>query len=365
MSEDDAEKSHEPSQRKLDEARRKGDLPRSADLVSGAALTGFLIAVLALGAGAVQRFGTAGAAFLDGSAARWSSLARVRGPGVPEVDPWAFVGEAVLAFGLLLAVPWVLVLATVLATGGLSFAPDKLMPRLSRISPLAAASQRFGRNGLIDFVKNLAKAGLMIAALWFFGRGQSEAILGAFSLAPLMAAARIAALAVAALKVIVPIALLMGVADYLLQRFRFTARHRMTRQEVMDEYKQSEGDPHVKGQRRQRGREIAMNRMIADVATADVVIVNPTHYAVALRWTRKSGRPPVCVAKGTDTVAARIREAAAAAGVPVRSDPPTARALHAAVDVGREIRPEHFAAVAAAIRFAETMRKRARERRGT
>jgi flagellar biosynthetic protein FlhB len=104
--------------------------------------------------------------------------------------------------------------------------------------------------------------------------------------------------------------------------------------------------------------------MLADVPKADVVIVNPTHYAVALRWDRESRRAPVCVAKGVDEVAARIREAAAMAGVPVRSDPPTARALHASVEIGREILPEHYAPVAAAIRFAEKMRRRARERRG-
>ena len=136
----------------------------------------------------------------------------------------------------------------------------------------------------------------------------------------------------------------------------------MTRQELLDEMKQSDGDPHVKGQRRRRAEAIATQRMLADVPKADVVIVNPTHYAVALRWDRGSGRAPVCVAKGVDEVAARIREAASLAGVPIRSDPPAARALHASVDLGQEILPEHFAAVAAAIRFAETMRAKARRR---
>lgn len=107
-----------------------------------------------------------------------------------------------------------------------------------------------------------------------------------------------------------------------------------------------------------------MNRMLADVPKADVVVVNPTHYAVALQWNRRAGRAPVCLAKGTDEIAARIREAAAAAGVPIHSDPPTARALHAVIDIGREIRPEHYAPVAAAIRYAERMRKRARDRKG-
>jgi flagellar biosynthetic protein FlhB len=100
--------------------------------------------------------------------------------------------------------------------------------------------------------------------------------------------------------------------------------------------------------------------MLADVPKADVVIVNPTHFAVALKWSRRKGAAPVCVAKGVDEVAARIRAAAAEAGVPIHRDPPTARALHATVNLGEEVRPEHYRAVAAAIRFAERMRSRAR-----
>ena len=111
-------------------------------------------------------------------------------------------------------------------------------------------------------------------------------------------------------------------------------------------------------QRRQRGQEIATNRMLQDVGTADVVVVNPTHYAVALKWNRKARGAPICVAKGVDDVAARIRERAAEAGVPIHSDPPTARAIHANVEIGQQIQPEQYRAVAAAIRFAETMRKR-------
>jgi flagellar biosynthetic protein FlhB len=133
----------------------------------------------------------------------------------------------------------------------------------------------------------------------------------------------------------------------------------MTRQEMTEEHKESEGDPHFRAHRRQRGQEIAMNRMLRAVPEADVVLVNPTHYAVALKWNRKDGRAPVCIAKGRDEVAARIRERANAAGVPVHRDPPTARALHAALDIGDEIGREHYQAVAAAIRFAEAMRKKA------
>lgn len=105
-----------------------------------------------------------------------------------------------------------------------------------------------------------------------------------------------------------------------------------------------------------------MSQMMQDVPGADVVIVNPTHYAVVLKWSRTAGSAPVCVAKGQDAVALKIREIASEAGVPIRSDPPTARALHATTRIGDEIAPEHYEPVAAAIRFAEDMHRRARER---
>ena len=158
------------------------------------------------------------------------------------------------------------------------------------------------------------------------------------------------------------IAVTIAGVDLVWQRFDHARRLRMSYQDLREEARQSEGDPHMKAQRRSRAEAIATNRMLLDVPKADVVIVNPTHYAVALKWSRAKGSAPVCVAKGEDEVALRIREVAATAGVPVHSDPPTARALHATVEIGREIAPEHYRAVAAAIRFADRMRQAARAR---
>ncbi|MHA1527614.1 MAG: EscU/YscU/HrcU family type III secretion system export apparatus switch protein, partial [Alphaproteobacteria bacterium] len=136
----------------------------------------------------------------------------------------------------------------------------------------------------------------------------------------------------------------------------------MSHQELKDEGKQAEGDPHIRAQRRERAHQIANNRMLLAVPEADVVIANPTHYAVALKWPRHDGSAPVCLAKGVDEIALAIRARAAEAGVPVQTDPPTARSLHGLVEVGQEIRPEHYQAVAAAIIFADEMRRKARER---
>ena len=151
-------------------------------------------------------------------------------------------------------------------------------------------------------------------------------------------------------------------ADLAMTRFHWRRDLMMSKQEIKDENKQAEGDPYMRASRRERGREIANNRMLHDVATADVVITNPTHYAVALKWSRTERSVPFCVAKGDDELARRIRMRAEQEGVPIHSDPPTARSIHALVDVGKPIHPEHYKAVAAAIVFADKLRQQKRER---
>ena len=217
--------------------------------------------------------------------------------------------------------------------------------------------------GLFEFAKSTVKLVVYAVILAVFLKGRMPQILAVPHLSPGMAMAGMFRICIDFLLLVVVVAGVVAIADYLWQYFDLRHRNRMTHQEVKDEVKQSEGDPHVKQQRRQKGTQIALNQMLGDVPEADVVIVNPTHYAVALKWDRASNAAPVCVAKGVDEIAARIRERAAEAGVPLHRDAPTARALHAAVEIGEEIRPEHYRPVAAAIRFAETMRKRAGSRR--
>lgn len=359
MSEDDDNKEHEPSQKKLDDARERGDIVRSADLTAAAGFGGFLIAALAFGQAAVMGLGEAGKTYL----AQIDQIAGSAG----RHPPWGSFGWAlaiclpVLPFFVL---PGLGSLGALFAQRALIFSGDKIAPKLSRINPFANAKQKFGRSGLFEFAKSTLKLGLVGSLFgWFLFSRMPEIILSL----QLEAAPASAMLADLIIRFVVLITLITGIVggfDYLWQYFEHIRRNRMTRQEMVDEFRQSEGDPHMKSARRNRAYEIAMNRMMADVPKADVIIVNPTHYAVALKWNRASGRAPVCLAKGTDEVAARIREAAMSAGVPIHSDPPTARALYATIEIGREIRAEHYAPVAAAIRFAEKMRKRARERRG-
>jgi flagellar biosynthesis protein FlhB len=355
--EDEADKEHDASQQKLDQARKEGDLPKSVDLQMAVTIGGLLLAFFSFGAWAMERAGTAGMVILD-QADRLSSLVMASGSGP--------IGGIVLAFALppiaLVLLAPVLVVALLIATRGIVFAPAKLAPKLSRISPIATAKQKFGLEGLVEFAKSVTKLSLVSAILYVFLASRFEDILASLYLTSAMSAALLVRLLLEFLFILFLIQLALGGVDYLWQIHRHGQRNRMSRKEVLDEFKDNEGDPHLKAARRQRAQVVATNRMLTDVATADVVVVNPTHYAVALKWDRKKGGAPVCVAKGVDEIATKIRERAATHGVPIHSDPPTARAIHATVEIGQEIRTEQYRAVAAAIRFADAMRKRARRR---
>ena len=354
---DEADKEHDASQQKLDDARKDGDIPRSVDLQTAAATGGLLLALISLGAWAVERAGTAGMVVLD-QADRLSTLVLAGGSGPIAGLILSFAGPPI---ALLLVAP-VLVLALLFATRGVVFAPTKLAPKLSRISPISTAGQKFGMEGLVEFAKSTLKLGIVGVVLYQLLAARLEDILASLYLTPAMSAALMSRLVLEFLFIVFLIQLALGGVDYLWQIFRHRQRHRMSRKEMMDEFKESEGDPHLKSARRQRAQEVATNRMLTDVASANVVVVNPTHYAVALKWDRTKGGAPVCVAKGVDEIAAKIRERAAEHGVPIHSDPPTARAIHATVEIGQEIRVEQYRAVAAAIRFADAMRRRARKR---
>ena len=349
QSQDEDDKQHDPTERRLQQAREKGEVAKSQDVITAAAYAGFLIAAVAIGPQALRNAGSGAARFLDHA---WGNDGLVVAP-----DRLAAFGPFLMAF---LIVPGLAALLAVVAQRALVFVPDRIQPKLSRISPLQGAKNRFGRSGLFDFLKSAAKLGILGVALWLWLAARLDRVLLSMQASPGQSVVVMLQMIVEFLMVVTLIAATIGGIDLLWQKAEHRRRNRMSRQDLIEEQKESEGDPQTKAQRRQRGMDIATNRMLADVAKADVVIVNPLHYAVALRWERGSGRAPVCVARGVDEIAARIRERAALANVPLHRDPPTARALYASVDIGQEILPEHYRAVAAAIRFAVRLRKQAR-----
>jgi len=355
---DSAEKEHEPTQKRLDEARERGEVPRSQDLTTAATYAGLLLAAVVSGPASLQGLGGIGARLL-GEADRLASQMS-QGGAAAVGGILTEVASACVPFFLF---PAGAALVAVIGQRALIFSPEKLEPKLSRISPVTTFGHKFGVEGLFEFGKSTVKLLVIAGVLGLFLMDRFDEIMATMAFDPRQMTLVLLRLSVAFLMLVLLVATAFGGLDYVWQMAQHLHRNRMTRQEMIDEFKLSEGDPHTKAQRRQRGQEIAMNQMMQEVSKADVVIVNPTHYAVALKWNRADRQAPVCVAKGIDEVAARIREAASLAGVPIRRDPPTARALYAVVEMGDEIRPEQYRAVAAAIRFAEAMRKRARARR--
>jgi len=352
------EKSFEPTQAKLDEARKRGDVPRSAEVNAAASYLGLLLVLVAGGAWTLDRAAAALLIFIDQPD---RLMGVVLGPGGIAVSG-GIIWEALVAFGPVFVVPIAAVLASLFAQQAIVFSATKIEPKLSKISILSNAKQKFGPTGIVEFLKSTIKLAAISGALFYVLLRDADQMIGAATADPRVLGAMLIEVLVALLTITCIIAITIGGIDLLWQRFDHRRKLRMSFQDMREESKQSEGDPHMKSQRRARGQAIAMNQMLLDVPKADVVIVNPTHYAIALKWSRSKGSAPTCVAKGEDAVALRIREIAATARIPVHSDPTTARALYASVEVGREIAPEHYRAVAAAIRFADRIRKAGKAR---
>ncbi|MBF9042649.1 flagellar type III secretion system protein FlhB [Rhodobacterales bacterium HKCCE4037] len=354
-----SDKPFDPTPRKLEEARKKGEIVRSTDLNTAIIYGGFLLSGAMLAPWLMERIGL----LTQASLGRADTLApALLGPGGagPAVG---LLSGALLATAIVALIPAGLLIVALIGQRALLFTPSKLALKLNRISILGNAKQKFGPQGMFQFGKSAAKLFLVSVFLAVYLWARAEQILVSIYATPGQILELLGHLSLDFLMVIAGMTALIGVLDWFWEWSQLQLRNRMSRQEIMDETKSAEGDPHFKNERRARGQSIAMNQMMADVPTADVIVVNPTHYAVALKWDRGGGGVPTCVAKGVDEVARRIREAAAEAGVPIYSDPPTARALHAGIEVGGVILPDQYRAVAAAIRFADLMRAKAKAAR--
>ncbi len=358
-SEDDGqEKSFEPTHRRLEQAREKGDVPRSVDLNATAAYAGLLGVLIAISGGVGRDVMDALAPFL-GNVHRFEGVLLAPG-GLDLVG--AAVGQALLAVAPVFVVPAVLVLASLLAQQAIVAAPDKLSPKASRVNPIEVAKNKFGPTGLVEFAKSAVKMMLVSGAVWLWLVAETPNLVGLVVTDARGLPRHLADAAVSLLTVILVIAGAIAALDWLWQVFDHQRKLRMSYEELKKDSKETEGDPYLRQARRRRAEELATNRMLLDVPKSDVVIVNPEHYAVALKWSRAKGAAPKVVAKGVDAVAQSIRVRAMEAGVPIHRDPPTARALHATVEIGHEIDEEHYRAVAAAIRYAEDVRRRAAAR---
>ncbi|MCV6597530.1 MAG: flagellar type III secretion system protein FlhB [Mangrovicoccus sp.] len=359
--EEDTEKPYEATPRKLEEARKRGEIPKSNDLITAGGFLGFFLAAGLFGASSLQQLGT----LLTAMIAQSHEFAPVLlGDGGRSLGG-GLIGRLFSSLSPWLILPALTALVVILAQRSLTFSGKKLEFKLSRISIIANFKNRFGRAGLFEFAKSFSKLIIISCALGFFLRERWPNLMRSMALEANAGAAVMLQLSLGFLTAVIGIFTLIGIIDFLWQYAEHLRKNRMSHQELKDETKQSEGDPYLKQERRERGMSIAANRMMAEVPDADVVLINPEHYAVALKWDRSPGSAPVCVAKGVDHIALKIRETATEAGVPIHRDPPTARALYATTELDQQIAPEHYRAVAAAIRFAEKMREKAKHRDGS
>jgi len=352
---DPESKTEEATPRKLEEARKKGDVAKSPDVAAAMSLAG-AVAVLLVGGGYFSRqMAEDMLPFLAEPHAMIGGLEAGAGVEIGMRAVWAVTP---FLAALMLAV----VIGGVggnLAQSGFLFTAEKLKPKWSTLSPMSGFKRIFGPDGIVQFIKTFLKLVAIGAVCWMVLKPHTRELenLAAMSPAMILPFARdlAASLMIAAL---VFLGFTAG-ADFIWQKFRFAKRMRMTKEETKEDYKQTEGDPHVKGKLRQIRMQRSRQRMMQAVPTATVIVTNPTHYSVALRYEPDQGDgAPVCVAKGVDAVALRIRELATESGVPIVENVPLARALYAAVEVDDVIPREHFEAAAKVIGFVMQGRKR-------
>lgn len=343
----DSDKTEKPTPKKLREARQQGQVPRSADLGAWAVvLAATYLAPLLLHQGG-PRLARLFEQIRDliGHPTQAGALAVL-------VDGATVAAVLAVPFGLVLAV---VAFAAGAAQGGVHVASKAAKPKLSRLNPVQGLKRIFGPHAGWEAVKTVVKTGLAAYLVHRTISALQPLLLGAGSL-PLGEVLRIMGTTVMALMRDVSLAgLAMGLVDYAYQRRRVGKQLRMSRHDVKQEHKQSEGDPLLKGAIRSKQLAMSRNRMMSSVREADVVLVNPTHVAVALRYQPERGAPRV-VAKGAGHVAARIREQAEKHRVPMVSDVPLARAVHAACDLDQEIPAELFTAVAQVLAFVLALR---------
>lgn len=354
------ERTHEASEGKLEKSRKKGEFARSLDTQAALAYLGFSVAVFLAGSWSASFIGETLMVFL----ARPHDLVDLFfGPAISPMTGQIAV-RLIAASAPFFVLPMTAILILLISRRAIVLAPSKLKPKLSRISPVSNAKQKYGPQGLMEFTKSAIKLTAVVAVLGYAVSSEIDHLSGYARIGTRSFPELLERQFWNVMWGVLILSLAVGILDMTWQRHSHLKRMRMTHQEMKDESKQSEGDPHMRQSRRERARKIADNRMLLDVPNSDVVIVNPTHYAVALSWDRGGESVPRCVAKGVDEMAHSIRRRAEQGGVPIHEDPPTARSVHSLVDVGHLIQPEHYKAVAAAIVFADKMRAIERERQG-
>jgi len=348
-------KSEDPSQKRLEDAREKGDVVKSQEVTTWFMLGGSALVFSALAP-------SASAGLVEPLRILLANADQYEIGGPAFTTFWWNLASSILLVAL---IPLVVLFACGVVANLIQHRPlvsfEPITPKFSKISPLAGAKRMFSSESLVNFAKGLVKLSIVGGAMFFVLWPERDRLDTMMTVDPVIILSQFQELGLKLFWASLGVVTLIAMADFLYQRNRWWNRQKMTLQEVRDEYKQMEGDPKVKGRIRQIRQERSRKRMMAAVPEATVVVTNPTHFAVALKYDRDMAAP-VCVAKGADAVALRIREVAKQHDVPIVENPPLARALFASVDVDETIPSEHFKAVAQVIGFVMRLKEKSRWR---
>jgi flagellar biosynthetic protein FlhB len=349
---DDSQKTEEPTHKKLDDARNKGQVASSREVNHWFMIGAGALWIGAFGPGIARDIGLSLLKFVEAPDAiptdpehlRLVMLHMLREAGVALLLPAAIMMAAALAAGFL--------------QGGFVIALDRIAPKLEKISLGAGVKRLFSLRALLEFLKGILKLSVVAAVVTMLIMPKMENLPSFAGLETVQIAGLVFDLSKDVLLYVLAVVTVIAALDFLYQKFEFRKGLRMSRHELRDEFKQTEGDPMIKSRLRQLRMERARRRMMAAVPEADVVITNPTHYAVALKYDPAEMAAPKVVAKGADFVAQKIRELAEDHEVAVVENPPLARALYSGVELDQEIPAEHYKAVAEIIGYVFRLKRK-------
>ncbi|EJM98536.1 flagellar biosynthesis protein FlhB [Herbaspirillum sp. YR522] len=351
MAEDsDMERTEPATGKRLERAREQGDVPRSREMAT--------CVLLLVGGFAVHAFSGPLVTSLNRLLASTFSFERAAAfdPAVLFEMLSGHLLQVIIAAIPLFFMMTLAAVASPLILGGWLFNGQSLMPKFSKLNPINGVTNMVSINSLVELVKAVLKTILVGSVAWMAIMGQMDAMMGLSVESLPMGTRHSVQLLWTAFITMVSALIFIAVLDVPYQIWNYGRKLRMTREEVKQEHKEAEGDPHIKGKIRAMQRAMARRRMMAEVPTADVVVTNPTHYAVALKYTEGKMGAPRVVAKGADDVAAKIRELARENKVPLLEAPPLARALHTHTEIGDEIPEALYTAVAEVLAYVFQLR---------
>jgi flagellar biosynthetic protein FlhB len=348
---EESSKTEDPSAKRLEDAHKRGDVVKSQEVTTWFTLGGSALIIATMAPGT--------------SSALMASLKTV----IANADQYDVGGAAfgqffwALASSILLValLPMALLTAFSIAGNLLQHRPlisiEPLIPKFSKVSPLSGLNRLLSRESLVNFVKGLIKLCVVGTVMFYVMWPERNRLETMITSEPSMIMQNALQLGLKLMWATLAAVTIIALGDFVYQRQAWWAKHKMTLQEVRDEYKQMEGDPKIKGRVRQIRMERSRKRMMAAVPKSTVIITNPTHYAIALKYDRTMGAP-VCVAKGMDAIALRIRALGEENKVPIVENPPLARALYASVEIDDTIPNEHFKAVAQVIGYVMRLKEK-------